>query len=53
MRANCKGGEGCHTGMDFPNTYAWIVKFGEDRRIVKVTAYLDTGLVARAFAANS
>jgi len=39
--------------MDFPNTYARIVKFGEDRRIVKVTAYLDAGLAARAFAANS
>ncbi|KAG0644043.1 hypothetical protein HOY80DRAFT_1031595 [Tuber brumale] len=48
-----KGRGRCRNGMDFPNTYAWIVKFGEDRRVIKVTAYLDTGLVARAFAGNS
>ncbi|PWW80280.1 hypothetical protein C7212DRAFT_362111 [Tuber magnatum] len=48
-----KGRGRCRNGMDFPNTYAWIIKFGGDRRVARVTAYLDTGLVARAFAANS
>jgi ketosteroid isomerase-like protein len=40
--------EHAKTGLQFDNTYCWIVDF-KDSRIIRVRAYLDSALVAQLF----
>ncbi|KAJ8604201.1 hypothetical protein MRB53_041914 [Persea americana] len=39
-------------GLKFDNTYAWVIKFNEERKIVLVRAYLDSLLVKQALEQN-
>jgi ketosteroid isomerase-like protein len=32
----------CKNGLAFTNEYAWILKFNDQNKIIKVNAYMDT-----------
>ncbi|KAL1621647.1 hypothetical protein SLS56_009117 [Neofusicoccum ribis] len=42
----------CKNGLKFTNFYTWICTFGENGKIVKINAYMDTELVSKAIATN-
>ena len=39
-------------GKAFPNTYCWVVRFGDDSRITEVRAYVDSFLVKQVIDEN-
>lgn len=39
-------------GLPFENTYAWIVRFDEEGKVVQVRAYLDSTLVKQSIEEN-
>jgi uncharacterized protein len=39
-------------GKPFPNTYCWVVGFGDDSRITEVRAYVDSFLVKQVIEEN-
>jgi uncharacterized protein len=39
-------------GKPFPNTYCWVVRFGDDSRITEVRAYVDSFLVKQVIEEN-
>jgi len=43
----------CKNGMDYPQRYAWVMRFDESGIIVQVRAYLDSALVQKAVDSNS
>ncbi|SMR42918.1 unnamed protein product [Zymoseptoria tritici ST99CH_1A5] len=38
----------CKNGMDYPQRYAWVMRFDSSGMIVQVRAYLDSALVQKA-----
>ena len=42
----------CKNGLDFDNTYAWVLRFNEEGKVVQVRAYLDSALVQQAIVEN-
>lgn len=43
----------CDIGMQYPQRYAWVMRFDENGIIVQVRAYLDTQLVQKAMDGNT
>ncbi|KAJ9627705.1 hypothetical protein H2203_002917 [Taxawa tesnikishii (nom. ined.)] len=43
----------CKNGMQYPQRYAWVMRFDENGIIVQVRAYLDTQLVQKAMDGNT
>ena len=39
-------------GKTFPNTYCWVVQFGDDSKITEVRAYVDSFLVKQVIEEN-
>lgn len=39
-------------GLKFENTYAWVVRFDEEGKVVQVRAYLDSTLVKQGLEEN-
>ncbi|KAK3629147.1 hypothetical protein LTR56_016151 [Elasticomyces elasticus] len=42
----------CKNGMEYPQRYAWVMRFDENGTIVQVRAYLDSALVQKAVDQN-
>ncbi|KAK3071312.1 hypothetical protein LTR53_008849 [Teratosphaeriaceae sp. CCFEE 6253] len=42
----------CKNGMEYPQRYAWIMRFDDRGTIVQVRAYLDSALVQKAVDQN-
>ncbi|KAK3671153.1 hypothetical protein LTR78_008954 [Recurvomyces mirabilis] len=42
----------CKNGMEYPQRYAWVMRFDEHGIIVQVRAYLDSALVQKAVDQN-
>ncbi|KAK5722419.1 hypothetical protein LTR15_005649 [Elasticomyces elasticus] len=42
----------CKNGMEYPQRYAWVMRFDENDTIVQVRAYLDSALVQKAVDQN-
>ncbi|KAK4543658.1 hypothetical protein LTR36_005303 [Oleoguttula mirabilis] len=43
----------CKNGMEYPQRYAWVMRFDKSNTIVQVRAYLDSALVQQAVDSNS
>jgi ketosteroid isomerase-like protein len=41
-----------NNGLPYNNCYCWIVHFNDDKKIIAITAYLDSALLAQVIAAN-
>ena len=42
----------CQSGMTYDMKYCWVVKYGNDEKIVEARAYIDTDLLNRAIEQN-
>ncbi|BFZ55796.1 hypothetical protein PYCC9005_002837 [Savitreella phatthalungensis] len=42
----------CKSGLKFDNTYAWVVRFNDQHKVVQVRAYLDSWMVKQAIEEN-
>ncbi|KAK5675131.1 hypothetical protein LTS10_012205 [Elasticomyces elasticus] len=42
----------CKNGMEYPQRYAWVMRFDKNNTIVQVRAYLDSALVQKAVDQN-
>jgi ketosteroid isomerase-like protein len=40
------------TGLKYDMVYCWVIRFGKERKINKVRAYLNTDLLTRAVEEN-
>jgi len=42
----------CKNGLNFDNTYCWVMRFDEEGKVVQVRAYLDSTIVKQALEEN-
>jgi ketosteroid isomerase-like protein len=43
----------CKNGMEYPQRYAWVLRFNDEGIVVQAKAYLDSALVQKVVDANT